>query len=159
MKTKLLLIPLIALLVIGATVQNLTKDNIADAPASVTIAGTNLFLVLSNRTLVRVSLSNVFNALSTQSSLNVGFSNITSSGTISAGVVTATNGLTGGGLTITTNGTFGGSVNATNGFKKGAFTGITTTNTFYSVSSDLMTTVTNVVVLQGGIVTAWTVTP
>ena len=44
------------------------------------------------------------------------------------------------------------------GFAKGAFTGITTTNTFYSVSSDLLSTVTNIVVVQGGIITGWTVT-
>ncbi len=130
MKTKLLLIPLIALLVIGATVQNLTKDNIADAPASVTIAGTNLFLVLSNRTLVRVSLSNVFNALSTQSSLNVGFSNITSSG----------------------------SVNATNGYKKGAFTGVSTTNTVYTTGAGGVGSVTNVITAQGGLIVSWVVT-
>lgn len=38
-------------------------------------------------------------------------------------------------------------------------TGITTTNTFYSVDAGLTSTVTNVVVIQGGIITSWTVTP
>lgn len=53
----------------------------------------------------------------------------------------------------------GGSINSTNGFAKAGFTGITRTQTFYSVTSDLLTTVTNVVVVQGGIITTWTVTP
>jgi hypothetical protein len=44
------------------------------------------------------------------------------------------------------------------GFGKGAFTGITTTNTFYSTGSGGTGIVTNVVVLQGGIVSGWTVT-
>jgi hypothetical protein len=59
---------------------------------------------------------------------------------------------------IGTNGVFGSTVNATNGFLKGALTGISVTNTFYSVTADLMATVTNVVVVSGGIVTSWQIT-
>jgi hypothetical protein len=60
---------------------------------------------------------------------------------------------------VGTNANIGGTANATNGFLRGSFTGITTTNTFYSVAADLLSTVTNVVVVQGGIITGWTVTP
>jgi hypothetical protein len=60
---------------------------------------------------------------------------------------------------VGTNANIGNTINATNGFQRGAFTGITTTNTFYSVAANLLSTITNVVVVQGGIITGWTVTP
>jgi hypothetical protein len=59
---------------------------------------------------------------------------------------------------VGTNGVFGATVNATNGYLKGALTGITTTNTFYSVTADLTATVTNVVTVSGGIITSWIIT-
>jgi hypothetical protein len=51
-----------------------------------------------------------------------------------------------------------GTVTATQ-FKKGSFTGITTTNTFYTTGASGSGVVTNVQVVSGGIVTSWVVTP